>query len=151
MCYSLILIIYFFIADTPRLTLRPSDTTITEGNNATFHCIATGNPTPQITWTKDGKAVSTGETLSFVTDRNQSGEYWCLAENGLNLTVNASAILDVQCEYYNRYYVMPLNFVLLSSDLNVQQAMVWDCLSMLVQNMQFESSVMVFCRIYLNT
>ena len=39
-----------------------------------------------------------GDTLSFVTNRNQSGDYWCSADNGLNATVNASANLDVQCK-----------------------------------------------------
>ncbi len=40
-----------------------------------------------------------GNTLSIKTNRNHSGEYWCLAENGLNSTVNASANLDVQCKF----------------------------------------------------
>ena len=54
---------------------------------------------PKISWIKDGEAVASGDTLSFInTNRNQSGKYWCLAENGLNLTVNASADLDVQCK-----------------------------------------------------
>ena len=39
-----------------------------------------------------------GETLSFEANRNQSGKYWCTAENGLSVIVNASAILDVQCK-----------------------------------------------------
>ena len=43
--------------------------------------------------------MARGETLSFETNRNQSGKYWCLAENGLNSTVNASAHLNVQCKY----------------------------------------------------
>ena len=40
-----------------------------------------------------------GDPLSFEAFRNQSGKYLCLAENGLNKTVNASAYLDVQCKY----------------------------------------------------
>ena len=65
---------------------------------ATFQCAATGNPVPKITWVKDGMTVSQEETLKFETNRNDSGKYWCLAENGLNSTVNAGANLDVQCK-----------------------------------------------------
>ena len=65
----------------------------------TFHCNATGNPAPKITWTKDGKTVGTKDTLSFEALRSKSGKYWCSADNGLNSTVNASAILNVQCMY----------------------------------------------------
>lgn len=43
-----------------------------------------------------------GETLTFKTNRTQSGKYWCSAENGLNSTVNASAGLDVLCKYFAR-------------------------------------------------
>ena len=51
-----------------------------------------------MTWIKDGKIVDEGNTLRFDTKRNDSGKYWCLADNGLNPTVNASATLDVQCK-----------------------------------------------------
>ena len=66
----------------------------------TFQCAATGNPTPKMTWTKDGKTVAEGDTLSFRTNRTQSGKYWCSAENGVKPSVNASADLDVQCKYF---------------------------------------------------
>ena len=88
-----------FVIVPPSLTIRPSDQTVLEAANVTFHCNAIGNPVPKISWIKDGEAVASGDTLSFVnTNRNQSGKYWCLAENGLNLTANASADLDVQCK-----------------------------------------------------
>ena len=83
---------------TPSLSTRPSDQTVLEGSNATFHCAADGNPAPEINWIKDGKIVATGKMLTFEAARNQSGNYWCSAENGLNSTVNASANLDVQCK-----------------------------------------------------
>ena len=96
---------------SPSLIARPDDKIIIEGATVTFHCNATGNPAPNMTWTKDGKTITTGETLSFVTDRNQSGQYWCSADNGLNATVNASATLDVQCEYHSTEYIIFILFL----------------------------------------
>lgn len=90
---------YLSVAVLPSLTTRPRNQTILEATNVTFHCTATGNPVPKVTWIKDGKILAKGETLSFTTNRNQSGVYWCAADNGLNSTVNASALLDVQCKY----------------------------------------------------
>lgn len=99
-----ILQLFFNTPDTvsPSINVGPTDKTVTEGEIASFHCTATGNPTPTITWTKDGKSVGEGETLNLMASRNQSGKYWCSADNGFNITVNASADLDVQCKYRTR-------------------------------------------------
>ena len=83
---------------SPSLITKPTDKTVIEGDQAMFHCEATGNPTPTIKWIRDGKTVVRGEALSFETKRNDSGKYWCLADNGVNPAANASAYLDVQCE-----------------------------------------------------
>ena len=69
-----------------------------EGTKATFHCNATGNPAPSVRWIKDGNTVGQKDLLSFVTKRNDSGKYWCLAESDLNSTVTEIAYLDVQCK-----------------------------------------------------
>ena len=39
------------------------------------------------------------DTLQFKANRTHSGKYWCTAENGLAITVNASAFLDVKCKF----------------------------------------------------
>ena len=65
---------FFFVS--PSIIAKPTDKIITEGKFVTsFHCVATGNPTLKITWTKDGKTVGEGDTLNFETNRTQSGEY----------------------------------------------------------------------------
>ena len=87
-----------FFAVPPSLVTTPVNQTIMEGTTATFHCTVTGNPVPKITWTMNGKTVGSGETLSFETNRNQSGKYWCSANNGLDVIANASANLDVLCK-----------------------------------------------------
>ena len=88
---------YFVVAAS--LTSKPIDQTLTENDEVSFHCSAIGNPVPKITWIKDGKTVGLENTLRFAANRNHSGKYWCLAKNDLNVTVNASANLDVQCKY----------------------------------------------------
>lgn len=80
--------------------------TVIEGAMVTFYCNATGNPAARYRWIKDGKTVATGNTLNIKTNRNHSGRYWCLAENGLDKTVNASAYLNVQCECEMRKFAL---------------------------------------------
>ena len=79
--------------------MKPSNKTVVEGNSVDFHCSATGNPIPKIKWLKDGTTVATGDTLSLTANRNQSGKYWCSAENALNKVDNASIDLNVLCKY----------------------------------------------------
>ena len=91
--------IYFVkFAVLPRFTSTPSNLTVREDSEATFLCTATGNPTPTITWMKDGKTVAQGDELRFIAKRNQSGEYRCSADNGLGVNITASASIDVQCK-----------------------------------------------------
>ena len=88
-----------FVLVAPVLTTLPSNQTVTEGDSTTFHCSASGNPVPAITWIKDEQTVETGEILTFDARKDQSGQYLCIAENGFSQTANASAYLDVQCKY----------------------------------------------------
>ena len=79
-------------------TTTPVNQTVQEGDEVMFHCRATGNPTPTITWFKDGKTMGQGDALNFKVNRNHTGKYWCTADNGLDVNINASALLDVQCK-----------------------------------------------------
>lgn len=68
----------------PSIILKPEDKIVTEGKLLTFQCAAAGNPSPKITWTKDGITMVEGDTLSFKTNRTQSGKYWCSAGGWCN-------------------------------------------------------------------
>ena len=75
---------------------------VTEGNNVTLHCNATGNPTPNVTWTKDGSpaVLYQGETYSIVNiQRNAAGDYTCTAWNGIGDQTNSTAAVTVHCKF----------------------------------------------------
>ena len=49
--------VYFYtcvLTVAPHFVLRPVDNTMAEGSTAVFQCDATGDPTPIITWYKNG-------------------------------------------------------------------------------------------------
>ena len=98
-CISRMIPLIHLIVVRPSFITKPRNRTVIEKEPVSFYCNASGNPVPTITWVKDGKTVGTTNTLRFQTTwRYQSGRYWCLAQNGLNVTINASADLNVQCK-----------------------------------------------------
>ena len=75
--------------------------TVVEGENVTLYCNATGNPTPNITWTKDRSptALHQGETYSISTiQRQAAGDYRCTAWNGVGEHTNITATVAVHCK-----------------------------------------------------
>ena len=74
----------------------------------TFTCDADGNPTPTFSWTKDGSVVNTTSRITFNADKKQltitnvdredSGEYICMATNDVNKVQSNSSTLTVQCK-----------------------------------------------------
>ena len=76
----------------------------------TLSCNATGNPVPTISWTKDGSPISSNSSVSLSVDnkrltitnvnRNDSGEYRCVAGNSVGNEISIAAKVDVQCKCF---------------------------------------------------
>ena len=90
---------------TPSLLQGPVGTTVNTSQTAILKCVADGNPTPQVTWSKlnsslpIGRHVTTSSALIVKDVRPEDGGvYSCRAKNLLG-SINATAKLTVQCKY----------------------------------------------------
>ena len=89
------------LSDEPNVTIEHCSTNVTEGDNVTVSCNATGSPTPETAWIRE----KTGEVLSYskinqITgiNRNEPGAYVCLAWNGIGRNNSKSCLVVVQCK-----------------------------------------------------
>lgn len=74
---------------------------ITEGDDETLHCNASGNPPPSITWMwyDTGDVLASSEQLILTAvNRSQAGSYHCLASNGIGNNSTRTCSLDVFCK-----------------------------------------------------
>lgn len=102
-------------ADAPRITQAPRDQKVVDNGIATFICLATGNPSPDVYFRRaGGRRIATrhrhdrysvitiphGAVLRVnpVSARRDDGLIDCVAENGLGDPATASATLQVYAE-----------------------------------------------------
>lgn len=103
------------VADAPRITQAPRDQKVVDNGIATFICLATGNPSPDVYFRRSGgRRITTrhrhdrysvlpiphGAVLRVnpVSARRDDGLIDCVAENGLGDPATASATLQVYAE-----------------------------------------------------
>ena len=106
--YLFIFAINFFFSDQPEIITHPKNVTVEEGLPMTLFCNATGNPPPTLSWTKDGSPINNNQGIPFSGDnetlfiasinRSESGNYRCVARNGLGNDFSNPAKVDVQCK-----------------------------------------------------
>lgn len=97
--------------DPPVLIFHLLNASTSAGDNVALSCNVNGNPEPMISWIRDGSSLNTDANyrISLSEDKRQlaitnlntadSGEYRCVAKNGLGNYTSNAAILNVPCKH----------------------------------------------------
>ena len=103
-------LILFTITDPSEITNQPQNVTTRIDDHVTLSCDVKGNPSPSLSWTKNGIVIATGDDSRIrFTEQNRrltimnvskadSGGYQCVANNSLGIANSSVATLDVQCK-----------------------------------------------------
>lgn len=76
----------------------------TKGQRLVLECVASGIPTPQVTWAKDGRDLRYLNNTHFLLSNllidavgeDDSGTYACQADNGIIASTSAMVLYNVQ-------------------------------------------------------
>ena len=97
--------VFYSLTDPSEFNNVSSDVVVVEGDpRITLQCIADGEPTPNIAWTKvyakgsDSAVLATGNQFVHETNRNNSGTYRCTAYNGIGTAPNRTVKIEVNCK-----------------------------------------------------
>uniref|UniRef100_A0A8B9KHG9 BOC cell adhesion associated, onco regulated n=1 Tax=Astyanax mexicanus TaxID=7994 RepID=A0A8B9KHG9_ASTMX len=78
--------------------------TVRKGHRLVLECVASGTPTPQVTWAKNGRNLQPQNNTRFLLSNllidavgeSDSGTYACHAHNGMGSPGTATVLYDVQ-------------------------------------------------------
>ncbi|XP_047423981.1 brother of CDO isoform X2 [Mugil cephalus] len=82
----------------------PRSIMVTKGQRLVLECVASGIPTPQVVWLKDGEDLRSHNNTRFLLSNllidavgeADSGTYICRADNGIGSASSARVLYDVQ-------------------------------------------------------
>ena len=92
-----------------QFTEVPQNITVNTSTPLFLRCDASGFPEPQITWEKSGIILSHTKQLNISSsNRNDAGEYVCIASNGGRQEKRVRAYVTVQCKSSFQYVIKKL-------------------------------------------
>ncbi|KAM8881874.1 brother of CDO isoform 2-T3 [Synchiropus picturatus] len=93
-------------SEAARIIYPPASRSImvTKGQRLVLECVASGIPTPHVTWAKDGQDIRFHNNTRFLLSNllidavaeGDSGTYVCRADNGMGSASSATVLYDVQ-------------------------------------------------------
>ena len=95
----------FFLLAVPSSITPIQNKTVTEGDNVTLNCMASGTPPPTVSWVKvsSGQRLNRSELVLTNINRSEAGEYRCDASNECG-NASETASIDVQCKLFMKYF-----------------------------------------------
>ena len=89
-----------------QFTEVPQNITVNASTPLFLSCDASGFPEPKIRWEKSGIKLSDTKQLNInSSDRNNAGEYVCIASNGVRQEKTVRAYVTVQCKSVFQYVI----------------------------------------------
>ena len=87
-----------------QFTEVPQNITVKTSAPLFLSCDASGFPEPKIRWEKSGIELSDTKQLNISSsNRNDAGEYVCIASNGVRQEKTVRAYVTVQCKSFFQY------------------------------------------------
>ena len=82
-----------------QFTVVPQNTTVNTSTPLFLSCDASGFPEPKISWKKSGISLSHTKQLNISSsNKDDAGEYVCIASNGVRQEKTIRAYVTVQCK-----------------------------------------------------
>ena len=84
----------------------PQNITLNTSAPLVLSCDASGFPEPKIRWEKSGTTLSHAKQLNISSsNRNDAGEYACIASNGVRQEKTAWVYVTVKCKSFLQYFI----------------------------------------------